>query len=70
MASAAALAAAVACSAAVARAAETPLPAGLPDLVGPRSLALSASIGVAAGNEGIFVNPAAIAARRRYSIET
>jgi hypothetical protein len=44
-------------------------PGGIPDLTGPRSLALGASIGVAAGNEGIFVNPAALAARRRYSVE-
>jgi hypothetical protein len=47
-----------------------PVPAGgIPDLTGPRSLALGASIGVAAGNEGVFVNPAALAARRRYSVE-
>ncbi len=58
----------VACAASAA-ASEPPLPAGFPDLVGPRSLALSASIGVAAGNEGIWVNPGAIAARKRYSID-
>lgn len=57
-------------AAGAASAAETPLPSGLPDLVGPRTLGLSASIGVAAGNEGIWVNPGAIAARRRYSIES
>jgi hypothetical protein len=44
-------------------------PGGIPDLVGPRALALSASTGVAAGNEGLFVNPAAIGARRRYSVD-
>ncbi len=64
------LAAVVACSAASVRAADPPLPAGVPDLVGPRSLALSASIGIAAGNEGMYVNPAAIAPRRRYALET
>ncbi len=51
-------------------AAEPPLPAGLPDLVGARSLALSASIGAASSNEGIWVNPASVGARRRYSLET
>jgi hypothetical protein len=61
----------LACAAAgAASAAEAPLAAGFPDLVGPRALALSASIGVAAANEGIWVNPGAIAARKRYSIET
>lgn len=52
-----------------ARAAD-PVPAGgIPDLVGPRSLGLAASIGAASGNEGLYVNPGAIAARRRYAIE-
>jgi hypothetical protein len=51
-------------------AAEPPSAGGVPDLVGPRTLALSAGIGIPAGNDGIFVNPATIAARRRYSIET
>lgn len=52
-----------------ARAAD-PVPAGgVPDLVGPRSLGLAASIGAAAGNDGLYVNPGAIAARRRYAIE-
>jgi hypothetical protein len=60
----------LACAASAATAvAETPGPAGFPDLVGPRALALSASIGVAAGNEGIYLNPGAIAARKRYSVE-
>jgi hypothetical protein len=53
-----------------ASAAEPPLPGGLPDLVGPRSLALGASIGIAHANEGVFVNVASLAARKRYSIET
>jgi hypothetical protein len=46
-----------------------PPPGGVPDIAGPRTLALSAGVGIAAGNDGIFVNPAAIAARRRYSVE-
>jgi hypothetical protein len=56
-------------AAGAADAAEPPLPGGIPDLAGPRALALSASVGVAAGNEGIFVNPAAIGVRRRYTVE-
>jgi len=56
-------------AAGAAAAAEPPLAGGIPDVVGPRALALSASTGVAAGNEGLFVNPAAVAARRRYSVE-
>ncbi len=52
-----------------ARAAE-PVPAGgIPDVVGPRSLGLAASIGAASGNDGLYVNPGAIAARKRYAIE-
>lgn len=65
---AAALLAAALAGPAAARAADVP-PGGIPDLVGPRGLALGASIGLAAGNEGIFVNPAALAARKRYSVE-
>lgn len=48
---------------------ETPLPAGVPDLVGARSLALGAYRGVVAGNDGIYLNAASLAARQRYSIE-
>jgi hypothetical protein len=46
-----------------------PPPGGVPDIAGARTLALSAGVGLAAGNDGMYVNPAAIAARRRYSIE-
>jgi hypothetical protein len=59
-----------------AAAAAEPLPAGeiapggIADLTGPRMLGLSAGIGAAAGNDGIYLNPAAIAARRRYSVDT
>jgi hypothetical protein len=52
-----------------ARAAEPALPMGIPDVVGPRALALSSGIGVAASNEGLYLNPAAAAARKRYSLE-
>jgi hypothetical protein len=46
-----------------------PAPVGIPDLVGPRALALSSGTGIAASNEGIYLNPAAAGARRRYSVE-
>jgi len=40
------------------------------DLTGARSLAMGAGIGLPGGNEGMFTNPGALAARRRYSVET
>jgi hypothetical protein len=43
---------------------------GLADLAGPRALALGGATGVVSANDGIFANPAATAARRRYSVET
>jgi len=49
-----------------AAAAEQPPPIGIPDLTGPRTLALSAGVGNASGTEALFLNPAAIAARKRY----
>jgi hypothetical protein len=53
-----------------AAAAEEPVPTGgVPDFMTARTLALQASIGAAAGNEGIYVNPGAIAARKRYAME-
>ncbi|ACG74764.1 conserved hypothetical protein [Anaeromyxobacter sp. K] len=52
-----------------AAAADAPPAGGLPDVAGPRTLGLSASIGVAANNEGLSVNPAAVGARRRYALE-
>jgi hypothetical protein len=51
------------------RAAEPIPPGGIPDLVGARTLGLSAAIGTASGNDGIYINPGALAARKRYSIE-
>jgi hypothetical protein len=62
------IAVAAALSAASARG-EEPIPAGIPDLVGARALALSAYRGLAAGNDGIFTNAASLAARRRYAVE-
>jgi hypothetical protein len=52
-----------------ARAADPPPVGPLPDLAGPRTLGLSSTVGTASGNEGLFVNPGAIAARRRYAVE-
>jgi hypothetical protein len=49
--------------------AATPPPGGIVDLVGTRTLGLGAATGVMSGNDGLFVNPAATGARRRYSIE-
>ena len=64
------LAAALSSAAFAAAAADLPAPGGVPDLVGPRALAVSAGIGLASGNDGLFLNPAALAARKRYSVET
>jgi len=63
----AAIAGTVLCS--VARG-DSPLPAGVPDLVGARALSIGASRGLAGGNDGIFTNAASLAARRRYSLES
>jgi hypothetical protein len=52
-----------------ASAAEPPPAGGIPDLVGARTLGLSSGIGAAQNNEGIYVNPAALAARKRYSVD-
>jgi hypothetical protein len=41
----------------------------LADIEGARSLALAATRGAPGGNDGMFANAAALAARRRYSIE-
>jgi len=49
--------------------ADSPPVAALPDLSGARSLGLGASVATASSNEGIFVNPGAIAANRRYTVE-
>lgn len=46
-----------------------PQAGGLVDFTGARALGLSAATGVASGNDGLFVNPGAVAARKRYSIE-
>ena len=49
---------------------EEPLPTGVPDLIGARGLSIGAYRGLAPGNDGIFTNAAALAARRRYAIES
>jgi hypothetical protein len=51
-------------------AADPPLVGGIPDIVGPRTLGLSAAIGAASGNDGLYLNPGALAARKRYSVES
>jgi hypothetical protein len=56
-------------AAGAASAAEPPPAGGLPDLVGARTIGLSSGIGVAQNNDGIYVNVAALAARRRYSVD-
>lgn len=43
---------------------------GVPDVVGARGLALGAYRGLAGSNDSIFANAAALAARRRYAVET
>ena len=52
-----------------ARAADVPPPGGIADIEGPRTLGLSAAIGVPSGNDGLYLNPGAIAARKRYALE-
>lgn len=47
-------------------AAEPAPPLAIPDLTGPRTLAIQAGIGLATANEALFLNPAALAARKRY----
>ena len=59
----------LAAAAGVAAAADPPLPPSAADLTGARALALAAYRGLAGGNEGILLNPAALAARRRYTVE-
>lgn len=46
-----------------------PADPSIADLEGARTLSLAASRGLPGGNDGIFANAAALAARRRYSIE-
>jgi len=51
-------------------AADSPdFPLLVPDLTGPRLLALQAGVGAATGTEALFVNPAALAARKRYTVD-
>lgn len=53
-----------------ARAGEPAAAPSTADLTGARGLAIGATIGLPGGNEGLFANPGALAARRRYAIET
>ncbi len=55
-------------AAATARGAEPPAPS-LADLLGARAHSLSAYRGLVPGNAGIYLNPAGLAARRRYAVE-
>ena len=64
-----AIVAVVAFASADAHAAEPPAPPTAADISGARALSLAASRGLAGGNEGIFLNAASLAARRRYSME-
>jgi len=57
-------------AAGVAAAADSPPPLTVPDLMGPRTLALQAGVGSASGTEALFLNPAAISARKRYTVDT
>lgn len=57
-------------AAAPALAADPPLPGGVADLAGPRGLALGGGVGLGGGNDGIFSNPAAVAARKRYTVQS
>lgn len=41
----------------------------MPGLTGPRTLVLGGGVGAATGSEAIFVNPAAMAARKRYVMD-
>lgn len=53
----------------LAAAAQPVAPGGVADLAGPRAIGIGAAVGIASGNDAIYVNPGALAARRRYSAE-
>ena len=53
----------------LARAAETQLPLTVGGLTGPRSLSLAGGVGLVTGTEAVFVNPAGLAARKRYVVD-
>ncbi len=52
-----------------AAAADSPPPLLVPDLTAPRLRSLQAGVGAATGTEALFVNPAALAARKRYTVD-
>jgi hypothetical protein len=45
-------------------------PLTVPDLTGPRTLALQSGVGAYTGTEALFINPAALAARKRYTVDS
>lgn len=49
--------------------ADAPVPAGIPDLAGARSLSLGAYRGLIPGNDGMFFNSAALAVEHKYQLE-
>jgi hypothetical protein len=57
-------------SAAGSAAAVPPPPMIVPDLAYPRTLALGGGVGLATSNEALFLNPAAMASRKRYVADT
>jgi len=59
----------VALAAGAASAAEHPPDGGIPDVTSARDLALSSGVAIATGNEGIYLNAGALAARKRYSLD-
>jgi len=54
---------------AAAAGADPPAPSTVADLAGARAVGLSAFRGLASGNDAMFGNPAALAARRSYGVE-
>jgi hypothetical protein len=51
-------------------AAASPPPLTIPDLVGTRTLALEGGVGLANQTEALFLNPAALAARKRFVVDS
>src|SRR5512133_2848600 len=49
--------------------AQSVAPGGVAELAGPRTIGIGAALGIASGNDAVYVNPGALAARRRYSAE-
>src|SRR5512133_3534383 len=49
--------------------AQSVAPGGVAELAGPRTIGIGAALGIASGPDAVYVNPGALAARRRYSAE-